>query len=532
MRRLFLLISVWLAGAAIATSAFAHAALIRTDPPDGAVLKAAPTQVVLTFNEPVTPVELKLTDRSGKTRSLSEIHRVGDALAVSLRERMADGTAVLSWRVVSADGHPIGGALVFSIGHVTGAENPGVAGTDRATAIMLWSVRALFLGGLLFGAGGLFFAAFMVPAAGRARLMRPVGVAALVGLAAGAVSVGVQGADVLGRPLSTMLGAEAWAAGATTSYGISAAIGGIALVLALAGLLSLPERVRRGLAAAALLGVGLALASSGHASDAPPRQLTWAAVLLHGISAAFWAGALPSLAILLLRKDRAAPSALKAFSAVIPFAIIPLIGAGLLLSFVQLRSLSDLWQTDYGWILSGKLAAVLALLALAAFNRVSLTRPALVRDPRATRILAGTVVAEIGLMVVVVLLVAGWRLTPPPRSIVPPAAASAPIYVMPASPDGATMANVNITIRSGLAEMVIEVTDAAMVPVPAKEVEVSIESETLGIGPITRKARADGGLWRVDRLPVPAAGRWELRIGVLKSEFEQAELGAAVEMGP
>jgi copper transport protein len=57
--------------------------------------------------------------------------------------------------------------------------------------------------------------------------------------------------------------------------------------------------MRRGLSLAALLGVGLALAMSGHASSASSQWLTRPAVLAHGIAVACWIGALAPLAILL-----------------------------------------------------------------------------------------------------------------------------------------------------------------------------------------------------------------------------------------
>jgi len=58
----FLLI---LAGVAAATPVFAHATLIATDPADGAVLTTAPERLTLTFNEPVTPLVLRLVAPDG-----------------------------------------------------------------------------------------------------------------------------------------------------------------------------------------------------------------------------------------------------------------------------------------------------------------------------------------------------------------------------------------------------------------------------------------------------------------------------------
>ncbi len=44
-----------------------------------------------------------------------EIAAVDATLTIAVPP-LPDGTHVLSWRVISADGHPVGGSLIFSIG--------------------------------------------------------------------------------------------------------------------------------------------------------------------------------------------------------------------------------------------------------------------------------------------------------------------------------------------------------------------------------------------------------------------------------
>ena len=57
------------------------------------------------------------------------------------------------------------------------------------------------------------------------------------------------------------------------------------------------------LSALALAGVGLSLASSGHAASASPQWLTRPSMFLHGVGVAFWVGALAPLAAMACATD-------------------------------------------------------------------------------------------------------------------------------------------------------------------------------------------------------------------------------------
>ncbi len=97
---------------------------------------------------------------------------------------------------------------------------------------------------------------------------------------------------------------------------------------------------------------------------------------------------------------------------------MPLVGglvlSGAVLAAIELGRPSALVDTAYGRLLAVKLTAVAAMLVLAALNRFRLT-------PRvaagASRPLALSASAEIGLGLVVLALATGFRLTPPPREL-------------------------------------------------------------------------------------------------------------------
>ena len=83
-------------------AAFGHAELIATEPADGAVVTAAPENVAVVFNEPVSPVVIRLFDPSGHGAMLADVKQDGSRLTVALPRGAGEGTYVVSWRVVSS----------------------------------------------------------------------------------------------------------------------------------------------------------------------------------------------------------------------------------------------------------------------------------------------------------------------------------------------------------------------------------------------------------------------------------------------
>src|SRR5690606_22317236 len=116
------LLAAWLFLVLGCVAANAHASLVRSDPVDGAVLDAAPSRLVLTFNEPVSPLVLRLVGDGGTTTDLEPSAMDDTAVVIDTLPGLDDGGYLLSWRVVSSDGHPIGGSVAFSVG--TGGIHP------------------------------------------------------------------------------------------------------------------------------------------------------------------------------------------------------------------------------------------------------------------------------------------------------------------------------------------------------------------------------------------------------------------------
>ena len=87
--------------------ALAHAALVATDPADGAVLAQSPAQFSLTFSEPVSPLVLTLVRPDGSRLALTSFRLNDRTVEIDNPEVLKSGTHVLSSLVVSVDGRVI-----------------------------------------------------------------------------------------------------------------------------------------------------------------------------------------------------------------------------------------------------------------------------------------------------------------------------------------------------------------------------------------------------------------------------------------
>ncbi|WP_254634268.1 copper resistance CopC/CopD family protein [Mesorhizobium sp. GbtcB19] len=522
---------VWLVAAVMAIAvlavpgrAFAHAALVATDPADGAVLAQGPLQFSLTFSEPVSPLVLTLVRPDGTQLPLTSYRLDGQTLAIDNPERLKSGTHVLSWRVVSEDGHPVGGSTLFSIGAPSAAPVAGEP-VDWTLRTAIWAARLLLYAGLFLGVGGAFALAWL--AKDRRCGQRFVAAALLFGLVAAPVSLGLQGLDGLGAPLARFAAPAVWKTALETSFIWTVLIGLIALGLALLSLAG-PPGLRKLAASVALLGVGGALAASGHASSAEPQWLTRPLVFLHGTAIAFWAGALAPLGLALRRRPAEARAFLRRFSRAILPVVVVLAASGIVLAVIQVQAPAALVHTAYGRLLLLKLALLLFLFTLAAVNRWTLTAPAEAGDTEVQRRLVRSIGIEMLIALAIFGVAAGWRFTPPPRALAIAAAQPVSIHIHTLQ----AMADLSITPgHAGQVAASVVIMTGDFGPLDAKEVTLVLSKPDSGIEPIRRPARKPGdGTWRVDNLVIPIPGRWNARLDILVSDFEMMKIEAPIDI--
>lgn len=508
-----------------ASEACAHASLVKAAPADGAVMPLPPATLTLTFNEPVAPLVVRLIGPDGAPLAPIAVTAQDTTVTISAPPALRRGTHVLSWRVISADGHPVGGSLMFSIGARSPAAPPENL-ADRGVRAALWAVRVVMYVALFVGAGGAFFAAWI--ADGAARRAWIVFVLA-AGLVAVAVSVGLQGLDALDLPLSGLQHKLAWEAGLATSYRATAVAAALALLAAVFGSVAKSASTARALSLVGVVGAGLALSLSGHASTAAPQLLNRPAVFLHAVCVAFWIGSLLPLCLAVAsartRDPHSVGAQLERFSRAIPLVIVLLVASGLWLAFVQLDRIAALWTTSYGQLLACKLACVAVLLALAAANRYRLVPKFETGGAAAARPLATAIAFELVIALLILSLVALWRFTPPPRAL----AVAAPISLHLHGEKA--MAEIKIERNGDAAGANLLLLDGAFRPLAAKEVTLVLANPAAGIEPMRRIARRAGETnWRIDDLRIPVAGRWTLGVEILISDFDKVTVEDTVAL--
>ena len=514
MARVIAGLAALLSALCVASAAWAHATLLSSEPADGSVLAQPPKMVQLHFNESIAPAVIGVTDADGKARDVAT-RAVGQSVLIVLPDDLPQGTQIVSYRVVSQDGHPVAGSMVFSIGAVTGSAPPTESGPFK---IPIWLARIGVYLGLFVGVGGAFFGAWIGQGPSGSTVSRG---ALAIGLVSAVASLGLQGLDLLNLPPGGIVTSAPWASALATSLGPSLSIAIVVMAIAWYAWKSPSVLIAWVLTTLAMVGVGLSLATSGHAATASPQWLTRPSLFLHGVAVAYWVGALAPLAVMARRRNDDLPRAIRQFSAIAMPLVALLVLSGLVLSVIQLGSVRALIETQYGILLSIKLSLVILLLALAALNRFLFT-PAVVADYENTRPLLGSIITECVLVVCILAVVAGWRFTPPPRAAIGPAAAPLSVHI---HTDAAMFQVLVSPGRVGSNDFVLQLMTGDAALLPAKEATLILSLPERGIEPMERRATlGPDGYWHVRGVALPLPGRWHMQIDALVTDFQKITL--------
>ena len=369
-----------------AAPASAHAAFLKSDPQAGAVLAEAPAQVVLTFSEPVRVVgqKIHIFGPDGKAVDGGKPTVQGYALHVPMKPTTTKGSYLVSYRVISADSHPISGGIPFSIG----APSPNAptgnavngAPTDPVVTTLLAAARYVGYAGLCVVVGPALFLALLWP-----RRLSRRGPTRLIMIGIGTLAVSTLAEQYLQAPYhagTTIFGATAADLRDVfnSQYG-AAHLVRIGVIAALTVLLPLfvkrPDTdakvgwTDRALVAV-LAVVGLATwPVSGHPAASSVPVLTTVADAAHLGAMAVWIGGLLTLFGYLLRKANA-----RELTAILPvwsrwatIAVIVLVVAGTAQALVSVGSIKGLYATLYGQLLLAKVGLLAVILAVAWYSR-------------------------------------------------------------------------------------------------------------------------------------------------------------------
>ncbi|TFV54511.1 copper resistance protein CopC [Geodermatophilus sp. DF01-2] len=569
------LLGLWLGvGVATAPSAAAHAELVSTDPGEGARLEEAPEQVTLTFTEGVSlgAGYARVLDASGDRVDAGTATVEGDSVVVPLRADLPDGGYLVTYRVVSADSHPISGAFSFVVGDgelVAADAVAGGGGTDPLVAAALPAARWLGFAGLALGLGVPVLLLAGWPAGWSSpRLCRMV-TGGLAAVAAGAaLTFLLQGPYAAGSGLGSvvdpaLLQATLASANGSTHLLRIVLVAGLAVVLRSVwrrGAPTLPDVIAGGVLAVALV---VTVAAVGHPVAGPLPGLAVAAAAVHVAAMAVWLGGLAGLLGGVLREDAPAADvarALPPFSRLAAGSVTALVVTGVVQSVREVGSPVALVTTTYGWVLLAKLALVLLLLAAAGVSRVwvqqhlgvSRSRPAPRRrvtahafaaseEPEPDPVVASaagaraevqvaaaaaerpalrrSVLVELAVGLVVLVLSAVLVGTPPARAeVARPVDVTLPVQTA-AGEAGSVQVSVDPAATGPNTLHVYLLDEAGQFTQPV-DIRVTLTEPAQEIGPIDVPLEPAGpGHYVGDGMAIPGAGTWTLAVTVRLDEF-------------
>jgi copper transport protein len=383
--------------------------------------------------------------------------------------------------------------------------------------------------------------------AGDARSVGFTRLAAVVGSVGSLVQIPLFAAE------STGLGIGAWSSLPALGDAVASPVGRAALVRT-AALVVVASATRLPRPAGWVwLGAGGAVAAellAGHTLTTEPWLLVVGADLIHVTAAAVWLGGLACL-VLLVRSARrhddsvAAARVVGHFSRLATWSVAALAVAGLVLAWAEVRTLTALTSTRYGWTLLAKTVLAALVLGAGAYNNRILV-PAITREASSSRnsgkgavatatVPPSTAWAKLGrtLRFEVGGLVAVLALTAVLVNLQPAAEASGvsgPFSAYLDFGDG----QVNIVVdpnRVGANHIHAYILTASGSPAElAGEAVLELRLPVEDIGPIVRQPILAGpGHWIHTGSDLAIAGSWEVTFRVL-SDFEEQTATATVNV--
>jgi len=510
-----------------APPASAHATLVSTDPAEGEVLAETPDVVTFTFDETVSLTDdgIQAFDAEGEPVS-ADATSADAVVTVDLPDELTDGTYVVTYRLVSADGHPVAGSLTFSIGGPSESVVPPDvdAGPTRSMENVVGIVQALGYLGLLLAAGLVVFQCWILAGARVSDSVRDV----LTRVHWGATGLAVlfwAAAVPLAGAYQQGLGLR----GAVEATAIDLDLVGddlVVLGLVTAGLVLglLAPRARD----FATLGAALAVAAPavvGHTRAFDPVSLLVATDVLHVAAGATWLGGLVGLVLTLPSlSGRAVDAAgvLARFSGVAAFVLALLVVSGSLLGWRIIGSWSGLFGTTYGRLLLVKVAIVALVGGVALWNRLRLVPGA--RDAvghtelqRAASVVRRAVRVE-AVLIVAVLGVTGFLTNQAPRD------EPSDVEVAPSRVESAAVGDYQALItldpgKRGPNTLALQIQDQAGEPLDVFAApEVSVKNSTVDLGALALTPVGAGTY--TARVVFPSPGSWEAQVSLRSSEFD------------
>jgi len=438
--------------------ASAHALLLRTDPAPQTTVKIPPRRVRLEFSEPVevTFGAVRVFDVDGHRVDSGRLSRTAGGREVDVATpHLKDGTYSVTWRVISADGHPVHGGFSFYVGAPSAVSAVAVGSFKGAGRLIGWgfgAVRFVWFAALCGLVGLVVVRRFVwtpvlaaVPGSDaatvnerfRARHRRLLPACWAVLLIAGALSIVFQAANASGLSLGRSFSVTVLRGMFHTTYGhywvwsMAITLALVAPVTGLSGryrLVSLSPDNWITIGGAAVAGLCAVVALNGHARTLDHPALNVASVGIHLLAVTAWVGGLAALVALAGPVWRCLPPGergtvlrhlVRRFGKLGLFSAATVLATGVINAFLDLAAVSDLWRTGYGRVVGAKAIALALALGLAARHHLSSPRRLAGAESagRESALFAYTSATELVALICALALAAGLVALVPGRSL-------------------------------------------------------------------------------------------------------------------
>ncbi|MCX6507407.1 MAG: copper resistance protein CopC [Actinobacteria bacterium] len=518
------------------TAASAHATLESSSPADGQSVLTSPSEIRITFSETVTTISggLSVLNADGKTVDTGNSEIVGGrTLVAPISETLSDGTYVATYRVLSADGHPVSGSILFGVGNgaLDRSAQPSSTG-DRLWEIIGGISRFIMYLAALVAAGVAFFLAFIHDRAeDRWRIVPFVRIGSILALLSAIGIVMSQAALLTGKGAGAVTDSTVLRDVLNQNLGWSLAL----LMIGLAAVhlsTDIPKKVvSQSLAVYGGLAVTVSFAVWGHATELSPTAISLAADAIHATAAALWLGGLVGLVMVLSVRTpetvRATAGIIGRFSRMAFWSVIALTLAGLTLTITGSgASLNSILTTTWGQLVLAKIGLTLIIVLIAAWNRrtlvPSLTSPTENTGELAVRwaTLLRTIRAEAVLLVAVVALTAIVVNVPPARTAVVAKADRVDIT------QRVDTGNVQLSVDPAIVgpnTVAVRYTDGTGQPINvANSMSIEFSQPSAGLEPITRQVPAsEAGVFVIQGNELSIPGTWTITIAVRTGDFTE-----------
>lgn len=435
-------LAVCAAVAHAATRVLLHASLLRSTPAANSHLTKAPESIRLVFSERIVPELSQITlirpdGSSTQLRVANDPHDVHTLVGSVLGGAPTSGPYKVSWRVLSADGHPVAGSFSFTLegardtsrSSATGplpvtatstavggpAVSPSsVAAPDEKQIPVFASLfRGLGLGAMMTGLGVLFFAATSRERRNLAPpkvIVRAISIGAILLVAH--MIAWLDHVSPTGRLSGNFLGSM-----------LGSTIGRVELARTILALLTFwAIALARRTTPALILGGACLLVSGaiGHPAAIDPYW-TIPAKMLHLVAGSVWIGGLVWLVWLSRCDEPACRVEARRVSSVALISVIVIALSGLLETFFFLNTPADLTGSPYGRRVLAKMIGLAILIGLGAYNRFGLLPTLDATDGPGK--LSRSVRVEVAVLTMIIVI--GGFLAYEPTPTIPQSAASA-----------------------------------------------------------------------------------------------------------